>query len=335
MKKNYLLAVALVTAFAGCDNTEINDITDNQQVAAEVSAGINGLKTRVTDDSKWQNDDVIGIYGTSGKLEYAAKRYDLQNGTNNFEPYDSFSTIYFGADEGEFSAYYPYVEYARLTNGKTIEGDVISQKKKNYSPNGVSGQDRIDFLYAKAKGTKSNPKLNFQFNHKMSKLVIRLKGGTGFTDGWVFTSHYNLTFSSTQANLHSKAIFNPKDGTITPDGAVKELAFLYSPTNNQPRVSGKDVTIDGVKYGEFVYLLCPGEVVSDGLKFDLYYVTGDITYTTQLYTDEDKTIFETKEGTEYVYTVTVNKTDAKVTDTSINDWTSAVLPDNGEVVAGQ
>lgn len=165
----------------------------------------------------------------------------------------------------------------------------------------------------------------------MSKLVIRLKKGTGFGDSYKFTSWYDLTFSSSQTNLHSKVIFNPKEGTITPDGAVNQLAFLYQPTNGQPRIYGKDVEINGIKYGEFIYLLCPEEVVEGGLKFELYYVTDKITYTTQLYTDGNKTKFETEAGTEYVYTVTVNKTEAKVTDTSINDWTSAVLPDNGEV----
>ena len=40
MKKNYFLAVSLLIAFAGCDNTEIDSIADNEQVAAEVSAGI-------------------------------------------------------------------------------------------------------------------------------------------------------------------------------------------------------------------------------------------------------------------------------------------------------
>ena len=71
------------------------------------------------------------------------------------------------------------------------------------------------------------------------------------------------------------------------------------------------------------------------MKFDLHYDNKNegTTYTTQLYTDESKTKFETKEGTQYIYTVTVNKTEAKVTDTSINDWNSAVLPDNGEVDA--
>ena len=38
MKKNYFLAVSLLIAFAGCDNTEIESIADNEQVAAEVSA---------------------------------------------------------------------------------------------------------------------------------------------------------------------------------------------------------------------------------------------------------------------------------------------------------
>ena len=101
------------------------------------------------------------------------------------------------------------------------------------------------------------------------------------------------------------------------------------------RVSGEDVEDEHgvVQYTEFVYIICPGEMVTGGLKFDLYYVSDNITYTTQLYTDQSKTKFETQAGTQYIYTVTVNKTEAKVTETSINSWTSAELPDDGKVEA--
>lgn len=332
MRKVYFWAAALAVTFAGCDNSEMDTAIDNGLVPVEVSAGINGLKTRVTDDSQWEKKDVIGIYGSSGKLEYSTKKYVSADGDGNFEPATSYDAIYFGADDGKFSAFYPYVEYGKLTNYKTIEGNVITQQVTNQTPSG--GQKRIDFLYATKEGTKENPKLDFQFDHKMSKLVIRLKKGTGFSSSSyiTFKSWYDLTFSSSNEDLHSKVTFNPKDGTITPTNPVKELAFLYQAAL---RVSGEDVEDEHgvVQYTEFVYIICPGETVTGGLKFDLYYVSDNITYTTQLYTDQSKTKFETQAGTQYIYTVTVNKTEAKVTETSINSWTSAELPDDGKVEA--
>lgn len=329
MRKVYFWAAALAVTFAGCDNSEMDATTDSDLVAVEVSAGINGLKTRVTDNSEWQKGDVIGIYGTSGNFEYSDKKYVSAQGDGNFEPATSYDAIYFGADDGEFSAYYPHVESAKLTSNGTIEGNVITQEVTNYIP--MSQNSRIDFLYATKTGTKENPKLDFKFDHKMSKLVIRLKKGTGNTNA-NFTSWYDLTFSSSNEDLHSTVTFNPKDGTITPTNPVKKLAFLY---NTAYRVNGHNVTIDGVQYAEFIYIICPGESVTGGLKFDLYYDNryDAVTYTTQLYTDQDKTKFETKPGTEYIYTVTVNKTGVEVTGTSINSWTSADLPNDGKVDA--
>ncbi|QIU96369.1 fimbrillin family protein [Bacteroides faecium] len=328
--RSYFLAAALVTLAACSNDNETDNSVESGLVPLEVSASINKAKTRVTNDSQWQKGDMISVNATSGELEYTAKNYKLVDGTSNFEPVDPiYDAIYYGAADGEFSAYYPCIAYQYLTDYKTISGDIISQETEQKK----MSNKRIDFMYAKATGTKNSPAVNFKFDHKMSKLVIRLKAGVGFQDAWAFTSWYDLIFSSKSPNLHSKVTFDPKEGTITPRNAVNSLAFLYQPTNGIPRISGEDVTIDGTKYGQFTYILCPEEQVPGGLEFALHYVTKDITYTTTLFTDKSETEMVTEAGKEYVYTVTVNKTGLEVTNATIKPWIPAELPNDGNVDA--
>ena len=47
MRKVYFFAAALVATLTGCDNSEMNNITDSKQVAVEVTAGIEGVTTRM------------------------------------------------------------------------------------------------------------------------------------------------------------------------------------------------------------------------------------------------------------------------------------------------
>lgn len=326
----YLLAAALVT-LAACGND--NEMTDNattngELVPLQVTGSINGLKTRVTNDSQWETNDQIGVNGTSGKVTERFKNYRIVRGTSNFEPVDAFNAIYYGAETGEFSAYYPYVPYSDLENDQ-IQGNIITQQTKQ-----VRGTNRIDFMYAQASGTKQNPAVNFAFDHKMSKLVIRLKKGKGFTAYPSLSSYYDLIFSSDAAMLHSKVLFHTQNGTITPTDEVDKLEFLYRPTEGS-RINGEDKTIEGVEYAVYTYIICPGEVIPGGLNFTLRNVTdsdGRI-YHAVLFTDNAETEMRTEAGKEYVYTVTVNRKEMEVTNATINPWTPAELPNNGEVDA--
>ena len=45
MRKVYFFAAALVATLTGCDNSEMNNITDSKQVAVEVTAGIEGRRS--------------------------------------------------------------------------------------------------------------------------------------------------------------------------------------------------------------------------------------------------------------------------------------------------
>lgn len=328
----YLLAAALVTLAACGNDNEMTDsaTTNGELVPLQVTGSINGLKTRVTDNSQWEKGDGIIISGTSGNLEYLYENYVLKEGTTSeFIPQNAKDdAIYYGAETGTFSAYYPAVPYGNLTNYRMIIGNVLKQEteaKRSYLP--------IDFMYAEATGTKENPAVNFKFDHKMSKLVIRLKPGEGFAKASVFDTWYSLIFTRNDAGkLHSKVSFDTKDGTVTPTVEADEISFRYGTAEF---VEGKLVTIDGVEYMQYTYIICPEGVVTGGVNFALQYaVKGkEVTYNATLYTGSSKTEMNIEAGKEYVYTVTVNKTKMEVTNATINPWETAVLPDGGNVDA--
>lgn len=106
MKKIYFYVAVLAAIFVGCDNGEMDNVANDGQVAIEVSAGIEGAKTRMV-DTKWETRDKMGIFGKSGKLEYSNRCYNWISG-NTFEA--SSNIIYYGAETGSFTAYYPYAE---------------------------------------------------------------------------------------------------------------------------------------------------------------------------------------------------------------------------------
>lgn len=328
----YLLAAALVTlAACGNDNEIIDNATTNGElVPLQVMGSINGLKTRVTDDSQWQEGDGIVISGTSGNSEYLYENYVLKKGTTSeFIPQNAKDdAIYYGAETGTFSAYYPVVPYGNLTNFRMIIGNILKQETEArgvYKP--------IDFMYAQATGTKDSPAVNFKFDHKMSKLVIRLKPGEGFAKASVFDTWYSLIFTRIDGGkLHSKVSFDTQDGTVTPTVEADEISFRYGTGDF---VEGKLVTINGVEYMQYTYIICPEGVVTGGVNFALQYavIGEEVTYNATLYTDISKAEMNIEAGKEYVYTVTVNKTKMEVTNATIKPWETAVLPNDGNVDA--
>ena len=85
-------------------------------------------------------------FGTSGKMSYSNYRYQWTSG-NAFKPYSN--VIYYGDEEGQFTAYYPYAAAKDITDNK-----ITRKLLEQYS---TYLDDQIDFLYAEATGTKDDP----------------------------------------------------------------------------------------------------------------------------------------------------------------------------------
>lgn len=294
----YLLAAALVTlAACGNDNEMTDSATNNGElVPLQVTGSINAAKTRVTVDSEWELNDEIGISGTSGNLTYTNYRYKYKSGTE-FEP-KTANLIYFGAETGTFSAYYPYQSHSSIIKDGIITWSV--------------GDNTADFLFAENVVSKEDPNLSLKFDHKMSMLILHMKGGTGFSD----LSFENL-FRYDRINftpMLSQVHFDTTNGKVTPTG---DPLVPFSPTSYEEP--------DGTAY-YYRIILCP-ETIEGGLTFSLdkKTVNDNVTYNALLTTNKDKANPEMvmEPGKVYEYTITVHKTEMIPSKVTINSWVKA------------
>ncbi len=181
-----LLALAVL---AGCSNDENlpggND--SDSRVALQVTSGI---QTRAYDD-QWEANDAIGIFAlmprtteiatdeTSGTAQGNRQYSTLENALGTFNPADKNATIYLPVDGStrDFTAYYPYKPEMA---GSTYKIDLSNQAE----------QKDIDFMVSttqqaegssKTKGiSKTDPTVQFRFEHKLSKVRLNIKTGAGF-----------------------------------------------------------------------------------------------------------------------------------------------------------
>ena len=193
MNKKTFSAVALATVvLAACQNDEETMQTD-ARVALQVTSGIqtrayddqwemqtdarvalqvtSGIQTRAYDD-QWEKGDEIGIFGfTQGDAPaqaYTNERYVTTGGNGTFTP--GGTPIYLPTDDSylDFVAYYPHT--TSLTADGIYAVDVTNQ----------SIQKDIDLMAAsKLSANRSKNTVAFNFEHKLSKIVLTFKPGDG------------------------------------------------------------------------------------------------------------------------------------------------------------
>lgn len=331
--KSYFCAATLVM-LAACSNQEALDKgSDNGVVAPTVMGSIGDrTETRVV-NNQWTFPDKIGITGTSGKFSYSNVQYnyagDSQTITTIFKP--SSKIIYFGAEEGRFTAYYPYTEDRNMITEtvsgqevKLIEADLTNQRNSM----------KFDFLFAKeVTANKSDRELNLVFRHKMCNLILHMRRGEGISKNNSLSNDHVIRLDK----LYPGATFNPWTGEVAPKGDPVCTTFIH-----QKNISsvGEPTGTEGAIYGDiyFPFILAP-QKIDGGL---ILYVTQVedknapelqeiITYKAVLKTDDN--VMQLEAGKKYEYTVTVNKRSITVDNTTIEDWIPADLPNNGEVDA--
>lgn len=295
MKTSKFLCVGMAAlAFAACSNEE--ETTDNQPVAAQVSAGIEGGQTRAAGTS-WDEKDQIGISCTGdGDTEYNNVPYTVVNTSSG--SFTSDDPIYFqDLKEVTFSAYYPYTKDWNGTSSIEKEITAVDQETK--------AQKKIDYMYAsEAKASKNNPNVEFidkdgvdaRFKHRMSQLNFTFQKGkdTDLTDMSDFTV----------GGLKMLGTFNPANGeaTASENAQTKDLTISVSSESSDT-------------YSCSLILFPQG--VSDG-KFNLSLTLGGQIYKTELSIPKDGTALT--QGNKYAYTITVNKTDITVKSSNIAGW---------------
>lgn len=290
MNKKTFSAVALAALLlTACQNDEETMQTD-ARVALQVTSGI---QTRAYDD-QWEEKDDIGIFGfTQGDAPaqaYTNVRYVTMGGDGAFTP--DGTTIYLPTDGSslDFVAYYPYTATAMTDGVYTV--NVTDQ----------SDQSAIDLMAADTQtADRINNTVAFNFEHKLSKIVLTFKPGDGMALSELAGMKVQLT------NQQPKATFD----VTQPDGEV--VVGTDSPIDITLLTNADGTSSEGI--------VLPSENF-DGMTLHLALVDGGSFFNWDL-NNSSANKFEA--GKKYVYDITVNRSRLDVTAT-IEDWT----PGNGE-----
>lgn len=276
-------------AFAACSNEEV--INDGP-VAAQVSAGIEGVQTRAAGIS-WDSNDQIGISCNGGKTTYTNVLYT--NSDASIGSFASTAPIYFqDLEEVTFSAYYPY----------SAEGGTIS-KTITAADQEAEAQKKIDYMFATgAKASKQSPNVKFtnegstdaRFKHCMSQLSFTFNQGAD-------TDLKNMT-DFTISGLKMEGTFDTTDGTATVTGTAGAADLKITETSSESDTYTRSL------------ILFPQQVESG--KFNLSLTLDGETYKTELSVPNSGTSLTA--GNKYTYTITVNKTEIVVSQSSIEGW---------------
>lgn len=281
------LAIAL--ALTACSSEENMGLEDNTPVAIQFTAGI-GAQTRAVDTS-WEAGDAIGISCTStGSTNYTNMRYaTTTGGTSGTFSYDGTNTGIFFQDDKDvtFSAYYPFTGTEKTDPGEITVNTSDQSKSKEF-----------DFLFAEgvttslAKAANNSVPVNFNFEHKMCKLVLKIKSDASFTANDLKGATYTLK------NIKVNGTFDTRTGIIQSNTDFDDLVI--------PKTS--------MSYDNNNLLTCSIIVLPMQTPSRITATINGVTYSTS------NTNFRFVSGNSYEYTITIKKTGVEVSDCTITPW---------------
>lgn len=297
-----LFAVTSVVAAmlaAGCSE-ENNEPVGNASNAAIVTASIgkadNVTSTRAS-NTVWDADDCIGISTSSakGKTNYINIQYKTDGSI--FKPVSGAAgednTIYFqDTSPTEFTAYYPY----EGVNGTKPGSDGVITRTLTVADQSTANLPAIDYLWAQQTAQSSNPKVDFQFSHRMSRIILNFKAGAGTvlpTDGLTYTltglateGTFNTVTGEAQATGTTSTL--EKLPTTTTAGQPTGTAILWPQAANSVRLQ---LTLNGTTFG--AALTFPSGTAGEALA----------------------------PSTSYTFNVNVERTGIEISKADIEDWT--------------
>lgn len=297
-----LFAVTSVVAAmlaAGCSE-ENNEPVGNASNAAIVTASIgkadNVTSTRAS-NMVWDADDCIGISTSSakGKTNYINIQYKTDGSV--FKPVSGAAgednTIYFqDTSPTEFTAYYPY----EGVNGTKPGSNGVITRTLTVADQSTANLPAIDYLWAQQTAQSSNPKVDFQFSHRMSRIILNFKAGAGTvlpTNGLTYTltglateGTFNTVTGEAQATGTASTL--EKLPTTTTAGQPTGTAILWPQAANSVRLQ---LTLNGTTFG--AALTFPSGTAGEALA----------------------------PSTSYTFNVNVERTGIEISKADIKDWT--------------
>ena len=293
---------------AGCSGEE-NDPGGNTSNAAIITASVgkadNVASTRAS-ETAWDVGDCIGIStsstSTKGKTNYINIRYQTDGSV--FSPVPGAAgednTIYFqGTSPMEFTAYYP----CQGANGTKPGNNGIITRTLTAADQSTANLPDIDYLWAQKTAQSSNPKVDFLFSHRMSRLVLNFKAGAGVSlppDGLAYT----LT------GLVQEGAFD------TSTGEAKATGSTPADLTGLPATTTTTTTATGQATGTTI--LWPQAANSVRLQLTLNGITFGAVLTFPSGTAAGEALAP---STSYTFNVTVERTGLEIGNADIDGWT--------------
>lgn len=279
----YILAVGMMMLTA-CNKD--NDTPDDQQ-AVHFSAAIT---TRAA-GTNWSVDDQIGVFmKTAGYSLGTTNLADNVRYTNSSGGFTATTPIYYPQSGAvDFVAYYPYRATPASGQPYFYHVDVATQ----------THPATIDLLWSNnaVNKTKSAAAVNLQFDHKLSRVVLNIKHGTGMTAADLAGITVKI------AGMPTEADFSLDNGTF---GNLDNTSTDLTPIAVTP-TSGYTAT--------FAAIVVPQEAGWwSGRK--LVFTIGGADYN---YAIPDGDDFAS--GREYAYDIAVNATGVSVSRGDVKKWT--------------
>lgn len=293
---------------AGCSGEE-NEPGGNTSNAAIITASVgkadNVASTRAS-ETAWDVGDCIGIStsstSTKGKTNYINIRY--QTNGSVFSPVPGAAgednTIYFqGTSPMEFTAYYP----CQGANGTRPGNNGVITRTLTAADQSTANLPDIDYLWAQKTAQSSNPKVDFLFSHRMSRLVLNFKAGAGVSlppDGLAYT----LT------GLVQEGAFD------TSTGEAKATGSTPADLTGLPTTPTTTTTATGQATGTTI--LWPQAANSVRLQLTLNGITFGAVLTFPSGTAAGEALAP---STSYTFNVTVERTGLEIGNADIDGWT--------------
>lgn len=304
----FITMMAAGLALSACNN-------DNEPAPSEVAAVIttnlgNHIQTRMA-DNQWATDDAIGIFSLSDEMDgvtidgiaQSNMAVNLMYTRTTAGGWDGGATAFRfknpKAPTVNFKAYYPHTESNQIIAG--TNGEIDGTISVDATDQSADGQSRFDFLFADKNkegsapsGDKDNPRVNFQFTHSMSKVVIVLQPDK--------TSVPTLgEMKPLLRGLKANGTFSLENGVVTVSGDAADLSL-----ENQTE-------IDTENQQSFVAIV-PPQTTSKPVFLTIKsgsdsYLSADILINQEL-----------KAGHCYTVTITVKKVELVVESSEITDW---------------
>lgn len=284
----YVLLTAVAIALTAC-STEENYI--DEPIAAQFSASI--TQSRASNNT-WDNGDNIGI-SMSGRYFNIRYTYTTEGNDGVF----TGNTMYFKNKQEPvtITAYYPYTG----NEGQTPDLIECSTTAVRQTP---EEQTKFDFLYAvKENVTGAEPDVNLLFSHRMCKLTIDFLNGNIGTD-------VRRIVSCVISGLVLDGTFNTATGECAAKTEASATDLTLTPTVTYDDENKVRVALPSL-------LLFPQNVTKVTMKIT---DNEDQDYSCDLNFAGNRL----EPGNNYLYTITVKKTELSVNQ-SIIDWITEPL----------